>query len=191
MTIFIAVTGAQGSGKSVFTEIAKEKFDIPTYRLGNVIIAECERRGLKINGFNMGKMASVLRHEFGDQSITRLALPEIKELAASNPEIILIDGVRSFTELTFLRDELGEVVLVAIIASLKVRKKRVEARKRIDNLNKGDFEEREHRELGFGLGNVITKADYYILNEDLTKREFIRQIDRLLSRILRENKNKT
>ncbi|NHJ47191.1 MAG: AAA family ATPase [Asgard group archaeon] len=188
MTIYIAVTGAQGSGKSVFTEIAKEKFDIPTYRLGNVIIAECKKRGLEVNGFNMGKMASVLRHEFGDQSITRMALPEIKKLASTKPDIMLIDGVRSFTELTFLRDELGEVILVAIIASLRVRKNRVEARKRIDNQNKGDFEEREHRELGFGLGAVITKADYYILNEDLSKREFIRHIDRILTRILKNQK---
>ncbi|MHA1213613.1 MAG: AAA family ATPase [Candidatus Heimdallarchaeota archaeon] len=182
-TIFLAVTGAQGSGKSIFTDIAKKKYKIPTYRLGNVIIDECRSRGLQINGRNMAKMSSVLRYEGGDQAIARNALPKIKKLAEKNPKLFLIDGVRSYNELALLRKELGEVVLVAIVASLKVREMRVVKRKRIDH-NTGDFEEREHRELGFGLGDIITKADYYILNDDLNKKEFIDQIENLLEKII-------
>lgn len=188
VTIFLAVTGTQGSGKTVFTDVAKEKYKIPTFRLGQIIVDECQKRGLELNSRNMGKMATVLRYESGDQSIVRRALPDIKKMAEISPELMLIDGVRSFTELTFLREELGEVILVAIIASLRVRKQRVEARKRIDHENTGDFEEREQRELGFGLGDVITKADYYILNEDITKNEFIEQINKLLTKILKESK---
>jgi dephospho-CoA kinase len=188
LTIFIAVTGAQGSGKSVFTNIAKDKFEIPTYRLGDVIIEECQKRGWELNGQNMGKMASVLRFECGDQAIARKAFPKIKEMVDTNPQIMLIDGIRSYAELAFLREELGKIVLVAIVASLKVRKKRVEARKRVDNQEHGDFEEREQRELGFGIGDIITKADYYILNENLTKKEFIKEIELLLAKILQDNK---
>ncbi len=44
-TIFVAITGTQGSGKSVFTEIAQKKYNIPTYRMGNIIVEECESRG--------------------------------------------------------------------------------------------------------------------------------------------------
>ncbi len=185
-TIYLAVTGTQGAGKSVFTEIAKEKYKIPTFRLGDIIIEECQKRGLEVNGRNMAKMASVLRYENGDQAIAREALPKIKKLVSSKPKLLLIDGVRSYTELALLKAELGEVILVAIISSLKTRKDRVEKRKRIDNEIKGDFEEREQRELGFGLGDVITKADFFILNEGLTLEEFTLQIEQLLEKIMKE-----
>lgn len=188
ITTFLAVTGTQGSGKTVFTKIAKEKYNISTYRLGKIIVDECQKRGLELNSQNMGKIASVLRYDYGNQSIVQRALPEIKKMTETNPELILIDGVRSFAELTFLREELGEVILVAIIASLRIRKQRVEARKRVDHVNTVDFEEREQRELGFGLGDVITKADYYILNDELTKNEFIEQINQLLTKIQRDLK---
>ena len=74
------------------------------------------------------------------------------------------------------------------IASLAVRKKRIEARKRIDNEFLGDFEEREVRELGFGLGDAITKADYFILNEKISKKKFIAEIEGLLEEIIAERK---
>lgn len=183
-TLFLALTGTQGSGKSVFTDIAKRKYQIPTYRLGTIIIDECKERGLEVNGRNMAKMASALRYEEGNQAIARKALPAIKELIQDNPKMLLIDGVRSYAELALLRAELGEIKLVAIISSLQIRKQRVEARKRIDHESEGDFEEREQRELGFGLGDVITKADHYILNDDISKQEFIRKIEQILEKIL-------
>ena len=183
-TLFLALTGTQGSGKSVFTDIAKRKYLIPTYRLGTIIIEECKKRGLQVNGRNMAKMASALRYEEGNQAIARKALPAIKELIQDNPKMLLIDGVRSYAELALLRAEFGEIKLVAIISSLQIRKQRVEARKRIDHESEGDFEEREQRELGFGLGDVITKADHYILNDDISKKEFIRKIEQILERIL-------
>jgi len=186
-TIFVAITGTQGSGKSVFTEIAKSKHNIPTYRMGNIIVGECENRGLEINGRNMAKMASVLRYEGGDHAIANKSLPALKKLMEKNPKIIIIDGVRSYNELALFKEELGNVILVAIIASLNVRKNRVESRKRVDVGAQFDFEEREHRELGFGLGNVITQADYFIHNENISKNKFIAKIDQLLENILKES----
>ena len=185
-TIFIAITGTQGSGKSVFTEIAKNEFNIPTYRMGNIIVEECEKRGLELNGRNMAKMASVLRYEGGDHAIAKYSLPALKELMKTKPKVIIIDGVRSYNELALFKEELGNVILVGIITSLTVRKKRVEGRKRVDLGSQFDFEEREHRELGFGLGNVITQADYFIHNENISKNEFMDQIKNLIKKIMKE-----
>ncbi|MFW9922016.1 MAG: AAA family ATPase [Candidatus Thorarchaeota archaeon] len=184
-TIFLAVTGTQGSGKSVFTEVAKEKYQIPSFRLGDIVITECEKKGLEVNGKNMAKMATMLRYEKGPQAIAAMAVPKIKKFIKDNPKLILIDGVRSHAELAYLEEELGEVILVAIITTLSTRKQRIEARKRIDNETMGDFEEREQRELGFGLGDVITKADHFILNEGITKEAFTHQIEELLEKIIK------
>ena len=128
-TIFLAVTGTQGSGKSVFTEIAKEKYNIPSYRLGDIIVEECKKRGLEINGQNMGKMAIVLRHDFGPQAIAVKALPAVKEFAKNNPKMIIIDGVRSFAELAVFKEAFQDIILVAIITSAKTRRERIEKRK--------------------------------------------------------------
>lgn len=183
-TIFLAITGAQGAGKSIFTDIAKNKYNIPTYRLGNIIIEECEKRGLEINGRNMGKMSSILRYEGGEQVIASKSISAIQKALEKRPKLLIIDGIRSYVELSYFREKFTDVRLVAIISSLKKRKQRVETRKRIDLGTLGDFEEREQRELGFGLGNVLTKADYFILNEDINKEEFIKQIENLLKQIL-------
>lgn len=185
-TIFLAVTGAQGSGKSVFTKIAKNKYNIPTYRLGTVIIEECEKRGLEVNGTNMGKMSSVLRYEGGEQVIASKSFNAIQQFLEDKPKIVIIDGIRSYSELAYFREKFDDVRLIAIITSLKTRKQRVEARKRIDLGTMGDFEVREQRELGFGLGDVITKADYFILNENISKDNFTKQIENLLDIILNE-----
>lgn len=185
-TTYLAVTGTQGSGKSVFTDVIKNKLNIPTFRLGNIIIEEIKNKGIKLTGRNMAKMASMLRYDGGDQVIAQKALPKILKLAESQPKLILIDGIRSYSELAFFREHLGEVILIAIISSLKTRKQRVEARKRIDNRYIGDFEEREQRELGFGLGNVITKADYFILNDNISKTEFIAQIELVINEIIHD-----
>jgi dephospho-CoA kinase len=188
-TIFLAITGTQGSGKSVFTNIAREKYAIPTFRMGEIIIQECKKRGLEVNGRNMAKMASVLRFEGGKQVIAQKSVPIIKEITKAKPKVVIIDGVRSYDELVHFRQELGDVRLIAILSSLKTRKERVEKRKRIDaGGTTGDFEEREERELGFGLGDAITKADYFILNEEITKKQFISHIVKLLEKIIKEGK---
>ena len=186
MTIFLAVTGTQGSGKTVFTEIAKEKYKIPTFRLGDIIVKECKKRGIEVNGKNMGKLAVVLRYEKGPQAIAMDSLPFIQKFIKDNPKLVIIDGIRSDAELACFKREFSDVRLVAVISSYKIRKKRVEARKRVDLGSDGDFEEREYRELRFGLGEIITKADYYILNDELTKKEFISKIEGLLEKILAE-----
>ena len=186
-TIFLAITGAQGSGKSVFSNIAQENYKIPTYRLGNIIIEECEKRGLEVNGKNMGKMSSVLRYEGGDQVIASKSFEAIKKLAQdNNAKVVIIDGIRSFSELSYFREKFEDVRLIAIMTSLNTRKQRVEARKRIDLGTIGDFEVREQRELSFGLGDVMTKADYFILNDNITKDEFVKQIKKFLTQIIPE-----
>ncbi|MBD3191948.1 MAG: AAA family ATPase [Candidatus Heimdallarchaeota archaeon] len=191
-TVFLAVTGAQGAGKSIFTKIAQDNYQLPTYRMGEVILEACQKRGVEITGRNMGKMASILRYEGGPQAVAQKSLPKIRSLIQeTRPKLVIIDGIRSYSELSLFKEELGDVRLVAIIASLKMRKQRVETRKRIDHNSQGDFEERETRELGFGLGEVITKADYFILNEDISEKEFVEKVKLFLNKILaeiRENK---
>lgn len=153
--------------------------------MGNIIVEECKKRGLELNAQNMGKIATILRYEEGDHIIAKRSIPKIKELVKENPPLLIIDGVRSFTELAVLREEFPELVLIAIITPISERKERVLARKRVDAGTIGDFEEREQRELRFGLGDVISKADYYILNQKISKQEFVEKITTFLSELLK------
>ena len=134
----------------------------------------------------MGKIAIVLRYEKGPQAIAVDSLPFIKKFLEESPKLVIIDGIRSDAELACFKREFKDVRLITVISSYKTRKKRVESRKRVDLGTDGDFEEREYRELKFGLGEIITKADYYILNEEISKSEFITQIEKLLEKIISE-----
>ena len=83
----------------------------------------------------------------------------------------VVDGIRNREEIDFFKKELGSnFIVIAVIASDKIRKKRILARGRKDDSKDiKDIEERDRRELGWGLGDVIKYADIRIGNEGSIK----------------------
>jgi len=78
----------------------------------------------------------------------------------------VIDGVRNMEELDLFKKELGlDFLVVAIDASDETRRKRTLARGRTDDSkNLKDLEERDKREISWGLQKVIADADIIIQN---------------------------
>ena len=78
----------------------------------------------------------------------------------------MIDGVRNMEELDLFKKELGlDFLVVAIDASDETRRKRALARGRTDDSkNLKDLEERDKREISWGLQKVIADADIIIQN---------------------------
>jgi dephospho-CoA kinase len=79
---------------------------------------------------------------------------------------LVIDGVRNREELELFKKELGlDFLVVAIDASDEIRRKRALARGRTDDSkNLKDLEERDKREISWGLQKVIADADIIIPN---------------------------
>jgi dephospho-CoA kinase len=80
--------------------------------------------------------------------------------------LIVIDGVRNREEIEYFKKEIGQnFLVVAIDAPDELRRKRAIARGRTDDSkNLKDLEERDKREISWGLQKVIADADIIIPN---------------------------
>lgn len=157
----VAISGMPGAGKGVASEAGKQLgFDVLV--LGDVIREETQRRGLEPTPRNMGTVMLQVREDEGAAAVAKRLLPKIE---ASRANLLIVEGVRSLSELAELKSKY-EVVMVAIHASPKTRFQRLLSRGRSDDPKTWEvFYERDDRELKVGLGNVIALADIVVTNE--------------------------
>jgi len=165
MTV-IGVVGLPGSGKSEAAEVAAE-MGVPVVTMGDVIRAECRERGLD-PATDHGTVAKALREENGLGAIAERSLPVIEDERAGH-DTVLVDGIRSDVEVERFREAFGEeFVLVEITAPFEVRAERLDLRGRDASAEAGgeSLEDRDERELGFGMGEAMAMADVTVANTD-------------------------
>ncbi|MGD0690534.1 MAG: AAA family ATPase [Candidatus Bathyarchaeia archaeon] len=158
----IAISGMPGAGKGVASAAAKQLgFDVLV--LGDVIREETERRGLDPTPQNIGAVMLQVRELEGSAAVAKRLLPKIEQCQSN---VVIVEGVRSFHELTELKSKF-EVITLVIHASPKTRFQRLLSRGRSDDPKTWDtFYERDNRELTVGLGQVIALADHLAVNEN-------------------------
>jgi len=159
----IGTVGLAGSGKGEAAAVAREE-GVPVVTMGDVIRQACRDRGLD-PAEHHGAVATALREEDGPAAIAARSLPQIRE-ALDDHETVLVDGLRSDVELDRFREAFGEdFLLVSVEAPFEVRAERLLERGR--DATDGDLEalrERDERELGFGMGEVMDRADVVLDN---------------------------
>ncbi|ANF22156.1 dephospho-CoA kinase [Thermococcus piezophilus] len=185
--MIIIVTGMPGSGKSkIVWEFARR--GIPHVSMGDVVREEAERRGIPKTKEGMAKVSIRLRQELGQNAVAKLTVPKVRELLEKH-RVVIIDGVRSLDEIGTFRSAFPdeEIVIFAVHTPPRQRFKRLRERGRSDDPQSWeDFEERDWKELKFGIGNVIAMADYMIVN-DGPKEEYEKKVKELVERILAEH----
>jgi len=158
----IATVGLAGSGKGEFAAVA-ERAGVPVVTMGDVIRKECRERGLD-PAEHHGEVASKLREEHGPAAIAEASLPHI-ESALDDAETVVVDGIRSDTEVEIFRERFDDGFrLVGIEAPFELRRERIDDRRRDDTENGEGLAARDERELGFGLGEALDRADVTIEN---------------------------
>jgi len=174
----IAFTGMPFSGKSEAVKIAKEK-GIPIIRMGDMVWEEVRKRGLELCDKNVGFVANEMREIHGKHVWAEKTIEKIKSM--DDKDFIVIDGVRNIEEIDLFKKELGkQFIVIAIRVSDETRYKRAMSRDRPDDSKDiGKVKERDHRELGWGLGDVIESADIMIPNEGNID-DFRKQVKKLL-----------
>ena len=159
----IGTVGLAGSGKGEFATVAEET-GVPVVTMGDVIRGECRDRGLD-PAEHHGRVARDLRAENGPTAIAEASLPHV-EAALEDADTVLVDGIRSNDEGDVFEERFGdEFTLVSVEAPFEARRERLDERGR-DNVGKGgeSLAERDERELGFGLGAAMDRADRTIEN---------------------------
>ncbi|KYH25284.1 dephospho-CoA kinase [Halalkalicoccus paucihalophilus] len=173
----IGTVGLPGSGKGEAAAVAREE-GIPVVTMGDVIRRECRDRGLDPADHH-GEVAKAMREENGPLAIAERSLPLI-EKRLEGSEVVLVDGLRSGAEAKRFEEVFGEAfTLIAVEAPFELREERLDVRGR-DNPETEPLETRDERELGFGMGEAIERADVTIENTG-SLAAFRERIDELLS----------
>jgi len=158
-----------GAGKSTIVSKLKER-DYETFSLGDGVRAEAKRQNLEPTGKNLGRLMLELREKNGPGAVAELIKDSIQN---SSHKIIIIDGIRSIHEINVLK-QTGNVKLLAVRASPDTRFNFLSERKRSDDpLTRAKFEERDNREIGVGLKEIIDLADESIENNDVAIDEMV------------------
>ena len=178
MTV-IGTVGLPGSGKGEAAEVARE-VGVPVVVMGDVIREACRERGLD-PAEHHGEVARALREEHGPDAIAERSLPRIREHLAEY-DTVLVDGIRSDVEVDRFEAAFGDdFALVSIEAPFEQRAERLGARGRDDSdLDREALREREERELGFGMGEAMDRADLVVENTESLE-SFHRTVRRLLT----------
>ena len=158
-----------GAGKSTIVSKLKDQ-GYETFSLGDGVRAEAKRQNLDPTGENLGRLMLELREKNGPGAIAELIKDSIQN---SSHEIIIIDGIRSIHEINVLK-ETGNVKLLAVNAAADTRFNFLRERKRSDDpLTREKFEERDNREIGVGLEEIIGLADESIENNNVSINQMV------------------
>jgi dephospho-CoA kinase len=161
--LVIGLAGMPGSGKSLVVDTARA-LGYAIVVMGDVVRQETVKRGFELTPQNVGKVMLELRQTEGNYVIAQKCIPKIDE--QTSPKV-LVDGLRSLHEADVFRDHFAKFSLVAVHASPETRFNRLSNRHRSDDPAEWKvFYERDMRELGVGLGNVIAMAQQVVVNDN-------------------------
>jgi dephospho-CoA kinase len=162
----VGIVGLPGSGKSEAAAVAEE-LDVPVVVMGDVIRQACRERGLD-PATDHGQVAQALRAENGPAAIAEASLPAIEEALAETGTVV-VDGIRSDVEVDCFERAFGETfTLVSIEAPFETRAERLDLRGRDAGAGEGGeaLADRDERELDFGMGEAMDRAEVTVENTD-------------------------
>jgi len=163
----VSIVGMAGAGKS---EVAR-LFEVAGFiriRFGDVTDEEVKKRGLELNEQNERYIRELLRKEYGMSAYAKLNLAKIDE--ASKYSNVVVDGLYSWEEYTFLKNYYGEnFYVVAVWASPRTRYARLTTRLN-RRLTPEEATSRDRTEIeNTNKGGPIAMADFTIVNESSLK----------------------
>src|SRR3990170_2845360 len=141
--IVVGLAGMPGAGKSLVVETAREE-GYAVVVMGDVVREETQKRGLDPNPKNIGKVMLELREKCGNSIIAEKCIPRIEQQESGK---VIVDGLRSLSEVDAFKAHFSKFSLVAVHASPETRFNRVYRRRRSDDPDEWDlFHERAMRE---------------------------------------------
>ena len=158
----IAIVGLQGSGKTEAAHFFEEK-KLPIINFGKVINDHVEQKRLPHTEEVHREVREGLRREHGIWALAKLNEEAIEQALKKNI-IVVIDGMRSWEEYTYLKERFPDVriVIVALYADKALRYKRISIRSHRAKLY---GEQRDIDELlGTNMGPTVAFSDFLIKN---------------------------
>jgi len=179
--IILGLVGSLASGKETTKNYLAEKYNAKDCRFSSILRDVLSRVAVPNSRENLQKVSTILRANFGENLLAKAIANDASKLDA---DVVVIDGVRRFTDIEHLKD-LPDFILVKIDADPKIRYERMKLRNENEGDDKKTFEEflKDHEsEADKQIPEVMKTAKYSIDNsgsfEDLYK-----QIDEIVSNL--------
>ncbi len=155
----LVVVGMPASGKNLGKEYADAN-NVPHLATGDIVRAECAARSLEPTAENASRISLEFKDR-GEDYLTQLLVDRLKSDEMEG-NCAMVEGMRSVAEINLLRGNF-EIAVCAFIVDGTIRRQRYLGRGRPED-DPDYFDRRDRRELGYGVGDVIATADYYVLN---------------------------
>lgn len=172
--------GMTGAGKSEVARIFQES-GYSRVRFGDVTDEELKDRDLELTEENERPVREAFRKKLGMAAYAILNLPKID--AALKTSDVVVDGLYSWEEYTYLKSHYGDnLIIVAVASSPETRYARL-ANRKVRPLGSNAAAGRDHVEIvNINKGGPIAMADFTILNDasmDIMKKQVVEIIRRL------------
>ena len=176
----ISIVGMAGAGKSEAARVFGDN-GFARVRFGDVTDKKIAEKGLELNEENERNIRETLRKEHGMEIYAKLNLPRID--SALEHSDVVIDGLYSWEEYTFLKERYGEnLYVVAVWAPPGTRHKRLAGR-RNRRLTLEEARSRDWKEIeDIKKGGPIAMADFTIANESSLE-DLEREAREIISRL--------
>jgi dephospho-CoA kinase len=177
----IAIVGMPASGKSDTAKIFSGH-GYPVIRFGEITDTEVKERGLPLVESSEREVRESLRERLGMAAYAIKSEPKIKK-ALENSTVVVIDGLYSWEEYSYLKKRFPDLILLVIYARPALRYQRIETRK-IRPLTQKIARERDIAELlNLNKGMPIAIADYLIENNS-DREELKEKVDKFIDEIV-------
>ena len=177
----IAVVGMSGTGKSVVTDYLSEIGWEKIY-FGGITYKLMEEAGIVRDeaGKNEKEFREKLRKEYGPECYAKLSEKDIKK--ALKKHDVVLDGLYSWQEYTFLIEKFPDLKLICIVTDKAIRYQRV-AERPVRPFDKEAIIYRDLSEIeNLYKGGPIAYADYYVFNNG-SKEEEIERLKEILEEV--------
>ena len=191
----IGFVGLPGSGKGEASQIARQH-GLAVVVMGDVIRQEAARQCLEPTDQNLGSIGNALRAAEGPDAVAKITF---ERALATGKDVVVVDGLRSAKEADFFRAHADEFHLIEVCAPAKDRLKWLASRGRPDDPGKtissgrepdsfaaAALEQRECREMGWGMCEAMKVADMKLRN-DGSLEDFREDVKRLLGLLIAGN----
>lgn len=180
MTELILGVGYPGAGKTTI----KEFTTIPSVSMGDVVREKFHEEvdENKIENSDVaksdliGKWITKKREEKGEDIVVKYVTNKIRDTFDS--DYIFVDGVRTIQEYDYFMREFDDVHLLYVKSSFTERLRRIQSRGREgeSTFTEKDLEERDEREEGWGVRELIDEKAEYVVENNGTLDEFEQKV---------------
>lgn len=181
----LVFVGMPGAGKSLAVEYLKQKV-LPTVYFGGITLDEIKQRNLEVNENNEKLVREDIRAKEGKGAYAKRIIAQIEAEADKGHELIIVDGLYSWSEYKIFQQRFGTAAtVVAIAAPRALRHQRLLTRP-VRPLSEEEITAREYAEIeNLEKGGPIANADYTIIN-DATKAKLEQALNNIVE-LIQEN----